>query len=223
MNLDAETIRLGLIFFILLASVLCLRAYAQAWLAYYLGDPTPHDEGRVTLNPLPHIDLIGTVVLPLIFFFYLSPQLSRHSLSFFLGWAKPVPLSPGNFGKPGRDLVLVNFAPFGMSILLSLTAAVAGGLLLRHGHLEGANVLFQIIAINSCLMLFDLIPVPPLPSAMLLVHKGLMSSETFFRVAQWGGFALIIALNFSPVRALFGACQTLVAMPFALLMNLIAQ
>jgi Zn-dependent protease len=222
MNLDAETVRTGLIFFILLASALCLRAAAQALLADRLGDPTPRSDGRVTLNPLPHVDFFGTVVLPLIFIFLLSPELSRHRLSFFLGWAKPVPLNPRNFAKPGRDLVMVNFAPFAMSVLLNVVAALAGGVFARQGQMEAAAVLFQIIAINSCLMVFDLLPVPPLPSAMFLVHRGVMSHETFHRVAQWSGIAILIAINLPPVRYAFGVCQALIAAPFALLLNMIA-
>ena len=64
-------------------------ARAQAWIADRLGDPTPRNDGRVTLNPPPHVDLLGTVILPLICVFYLQPRLAQ--INFFLAWTKPVP------------------------------------------------------------------------------------------------------------------------------------
>ena len=105
--MDPEVLRNGLIYFILLAASLCLRAYAQAWVANRLGDRTPAMEGRLTTNPLPHIDILGTVALPLIFIFYLQPALNRTDLRLFLGWAKPVPINPHNFKNPKGGAVLV--------------------------------------------------------------------------------------------------------------------
>src|SRR5688572_23454689 len=100
MDFDPAALRSGLITFFVIASSLCLRAYAQAWVATRLGDRTPQYQGRLTINPLPHVDLLGTVVLPLIFIFYLQPALSRQSLIMFLGWTKPVPIDPHNFKNP---------------------------------------------------------------------------------------------------------------------------
>ena len=76
-GLTPDAIRAGLIFYCLLFAVLILRAFAQAWLADRLGDPTPRSDGRVTLYPPPHVDLLGTVVLPLICIFYLQPRLAQ--------------------------------------------------------------------------------------------------------------------------------------------------
>src|SRR5882762_9251377 len=129
--MDPLVLRNGLIYFIILAASLCLRAFAQAWVANRLGDRTPRLEGRLTLNPVPHIDLLGTIVLPLISIFYLQPALDRASLRFFLGWAKPVPINPHSFANPRIGVLLTQFAGTGFSILLSFLAAVLAGVFLR--------------------------------------------------------------------------------------------
>src|SRR5918994_1973069 len=126
-GLTPQAIRDGLIFYFLLFAVLILRAFAQAWLADRMGDSTPRNDGRVTLYPPPHVDLLGTVILPLICIFYLQPRLTQ--INFFLAWTKPVPTNPGNFSHPRRGELFTQFAGFGMCILIATFAAVVGGLL----------------------------------------------------------------------------------------------
>jgi Zn-dependent protease len=219
--MDPLVLRNGLLYFIILAASLCLRAYAQAWLADRLGDRTPRDEGRLTANPLPHLDLLGTVALPLIFIFYLQPSLERANLQMFLGWAKPVPINPHSFRQPRRDAVLVAFAGFGMSLMLLLFAALAGGLLYRADP-QILGIFGALIAINSSLIIFDCLPLPPLPAGALLRHLGYISEETYFHIARWSGLALIILINLRPFAMVFGLLQSLVALPFYLLMQGIA-
>jgi Zn-dependent protease len=222
MDLDPATLRNGLIVFILLASTLCLRAFAQAWVATRLGDRTPQAEGRLTLNPLPHVDLLGTVVLPLIFIFYLQPSLSRQNLTMFLGWAKPVPINPHSFRNPRRDAVLVQFAGLGMGLVLLLFSAVAGGLLYRINPVI-VEIFGILISINSALIVFDCLPLPPLPGGAVLRHLGYISEETYYNIARWGGLVLLILINLPPFRVLFGILQALVAMPFVLILEAIAR
>jgi Zn-dependent protease len=221
MDFDPATLRNGLILFFLLASSLCLRAYAQAWVANRLGDRMPQAEGRLTLNPLPHVDLLGTVVMPLIFIFYLSPALDRQNLTLFLGWAKPVPLNPHNFKNPRRDIVLVQFAGFAMSLLLLFAAAVAGGLLYRADQ-QIVEIFAGLISINSCLIVFDCLPIPPLPGGGLLRHLGYISEETYYNIARWSGLVLIILINLKPFAMLFAILRGLVALPFYMIMEGIA-
>jgi Zn-dependent protease len=221
MELDPAILRNGLIVFFLLASSLCLRAFTQAWVATRLGDRTPQAEGRLTLNPLPHVDLLGTVVMPLIFIFYLQPALNRQNLTMFLGWAKPVPINPHNFQNPRRGAVMVQFAGFGMSLLLLLISAVAGGLLYRV-HPQAIEIFGMLISINSSLIVFDCLPIPPLPGGMLLRYLGYISEETYINIARWGGLALIILINLKPFAMLFALLQSLVAMPFIMILEAIA-
>jgi Zn-dependent protease len=221
MDFDPVTLRNGLIFFILLASSLCLRAYAQAWVATKLGDRTPQAEGRLTLNPIPHVDILGTVVMPLIFIFYLSPALDRQNLTFFLGWAKPVPINPHNFKNPRQGAVLVQFSGLAMSLLLLTFAAVAGGFSYRVDQ-QLVQIFWGLISVNSCLVVFDCLPIPPLPGGVLLRHLGYISEEAYTHLARWSGLVLIILINLKPTAMLFSILRGIVAMPFAMIMESIA-
>lgn len=123
-----------------------------------LGDPTARYAGRLTLNPIPHLDPIGSILLPLIFAF--TPG------SFFFGWAKPVPYNPYNLTKApywGEAIV----AAAGPASNLAL--ALLFGLVIRTGLLPGANELwFYVVLINISLMLLNLIPIPPLDGSKIL-------------------------------------------------------
>lgn len=221
MDFDPAILRNGLIVFFLLASSLCLRAFAQAFVATKLGDRTPQAEGRLTMNPLPHVDLLGTVVLPLIFIFYLQPALNRQNLTMFLGWAKPVPINPHSFRNPRRDAVLVQFSGMAMSLLLLLVAAVAGGFLYRADP-QIVEIFGALISINSSLVVFDCLPIPPLPGGALLRHLGYISEETYLNIARWGGLILLILINLKPFAILFGLLQGVVALPFIMILKAVA-
>src|SRR5687768_2787847 len=145
LGLTPEALRAGLIFYFLLFAVLILRAFSQAWLADRLGDPTPRNDGRVTLYPPPHVDLLGTVILPLICIFYLQPSLTR--INFFLAWTKAVPTNPGNFAHPRRGELLIQFAGFGMCVLIATFAAVVGGLMMRFEPERTLQLAYALIGI----------------------------------------------------------------------------
>ncbi len=219
LGITPEFLRAGLLLYVLLVVTLCLRAYAQAWMAYRLGDHTASDAGRLTLNPLPHMDLIGSVVLPLICIFYLQPRMT--SISFFLAWAKPVPVNPANFKNPSRDFLFTQLANPGMSLTLALLAAIAGGLL-AHVDQRSAEVFGSLIFINASLIVIDCLPIPPLPGAMVLRQFGVMSEEVFWQIARWGGLVLIIVFQIPVVRGLLGMLIQILAYPFVIIFNLIA-
>src|SRR5687768_8909215 len=220
-GLTPESLRAGLIFYFLLFAVLILRAFAQAWLADRLGDPTPRNDGRVTLYPPPHVDLLGTVILPLICIFYLQPRLGQ--INFFLAWTKPVPTNPNNFGHPRRGELFTQFAGFGICVLLALFAAVIGGVAFSFTKdMRMIEICVSLIGICAMLMVLDLLPIPPLPGGMLLRHFGVISEEAFWSISRWSGIALLIAFNVPPVRVVIGACVAIVASPFVLLLEAIA-
>ncbi len=222
MSFDPVFLRNGLIYFIILAASLCLRAYAQAWVANRLGDRTPAAEGRLTVNPLPHVDLLGTIVLPLICIFYLQPALDRQSLRFFIGWAKPVPVNQYNFKNPHSGLILTQFAGVGMGVILSVAAAVIGGLFFRFER-ETVAVFGAIIVVNASLIVLDCLPLPPFPGGMLLRYLGFFSEETFVTIARWSGLVLLIMINLRPVAAVISFLVEVVTIPFFLIMQLIAK
>ena len=123
-----------------------------------LGDPTARYAGRLTLNPIPHLDPVGSIILPLMLAFSGSP--------FFFAWAKPVPYNPYNL-RPGRfsEAIVAAAGP-----LSNLAIALLTGLITRFATLpaEVSAVLVLIIVVNVMLFLFNLIPIPPLDGSKIL-------------------------------------------------------
>ena len=112
--MDSNAIIDGLIFFLGLIVLLTFHEFGHAWMALKCGDDTARLQGRCSLNPLVHIDPIGTVVLPLMMIF-LSPEVAR----FLVGWAKPVPVNSANFRNPKLDDILVSMAGPWMTVPVS--------------------------------------------------------------------------------------------------------
>lgn len=194
MNVDYLAVALG--FGVLLLS-LTIHEAAHAWTADRLGDPTARVRGRVSLNPLVHIDVIGTVVLPLL------AAISHLPL---IGWAKPVPVNTRNLRHPRRDFVLVAAAgPISNLLQASIAAVVLHALRSQEGGGAGTalvySALFFAIEINLLLAFFNLIPVPPLDGGNVLL--GLLPSRAavaYGQVRQYG-FLVLYALLLTGVAS----------------------
>ncbi len=141
---------------------------AHGWAARLLGDPTAYEQGRLSLNPLRHVDPVGTLILP--------GMLKLLGLPVF-GWAKPVPVSYARLRSPKRDMALVAAAGPGMNFVLAALAAAAFGLLVRMvdpqgvpgpGTLFVADNLKNFIAINVFLGTFNLLPLPPFDGSRIV-------------------------------------------------------
>jgi len=133
-----------------------LHEAAHGWVAWKLGDPTAHARGRVTFNPLKHVDPFGTVVLPLLL--YLSPA------PFLFGYARPVPVNFRALRKPRRDMVLVALAGPGINLALALLAAILlrGLLVVGNERFEWVMLnLANAMTINVILAVFNMLPIPP--------------------------------------------------------------
>ncbi|MFH1561015.1 MAG: site-2 protease family protein [Patescibacteria group bacterium] len=134
-----------------------IHEFAHSWVADYLGDPNPRLSGRLSLNPKAHIDLLGTILLPLF--------LSLSGSPIVFGWAKPVMIEPGNFRKPRRDMALVGLAGPASNLLAALLVSLFLGFL--PSALFGVGFVF--ITTNLVLAVFNLLPIPPLDGSNILL------------------------------------------------------
>lgn len=147
---------------------LVLSSLVPALIAGMLGDQTAREQGRLSLNPLKHVDPIGTVALPLVLIVLNAPV---------LGWTKPIPLNPNRLRNPRLDMIIVALARPGTNLFLAALAAAALGLVISNlaGTDPGALVYFVIrnllnfLAINLFLMVFNLLPIPPFPGYQIVM------------------------------------------------------
>jgi Zn-dependent protease len=185
----------GLITYLGLIILLTFHEFGHAWVALKCGDPTAQMLGRVTLNPIKHIDPIGTVALPLIMIFA-SPAVGQ----FLVGWAKPVPVNLANFRNPKFDDILVSMAGPAMNLLLAvvLVGLARAGLLFRADGM--AEICLNMALLSLLLGFFNLIPIPPLDGSHVLRNLIGMSYETYWKLSQYGFLAVILVLQIPGVR-----------------------
>jgi len=164
---------------------LTFHEYAHGQVADWLGDSTPYYQGRLTVNPLPHIDWLGFIML----------------LLFKFGWAKPVQVNPYNFKGISikKGMMLVSLAGPLMNVFLALVAMILYKLCLPYAQNEWVAILLQLIVpliyINLILAAFNLIPVPPLDGSKILA--GLLSdarAEFVYSLEQYGPVILLLLI-----------------------------
>jgi Zn-dependent protease len=192
---NIDLVGVAVSFGVLLLS-LTIHEAAHAWTADKLGDPTARALGRVSLNPVVHIDWIGTVLLPLI------AALSRLPL---IGWAKPVPVMIRNLRHPRRDFMIVAAA----GPISNLVQAIVAAAILRIvwdpalGVEPGvpATVLFLAVQINLLLAFFNLIPVPPLDGGNVMLGLLPPNLATGYAALRQYGFIILYALMFTGIAS----------------------
>ena len=197
--MDPRSLINGLILYLSLLALLTFHEFGHAWTAWKCGDDTARLQGRVSLNPLVHIDPIGTVLFPLLAIFL--PALG----GFLVGWAKPVPVNSLNLRHPRRDDILVTLAGPGMNLLLAivLIGLTRLGVAARSHSL--ATVSLDMAELSLLLCFFNLIPIPPLDGSQIVRILGGFSHEAYHRFASYGFIILIVVLQLRPVQLLLGS------------------
>ena len=199
--MDPRLLVNGLILYLGLLVLLTFHEFGHAWMAWKCGDDTARSQGRVSLNPLVHIDPIGTVILPLLLIFT-APG------GFFAGWAKPVPVDPDNLRNPRTDDIMITLAGPWMNLLL----AVAIMALARLGYAIHPGGLVEVCKdmahLSLLLCFFNLLPFPPLDGSHVLRSLIGMSYETYHQIARYGIFILILVLQIPLVQRLLDTTTT---------------
>jgi len=190
----------GLIQYLGLLVLLTFHEFGHAWMAWKCGDDTARLQGRVSLNPIVHIDPIGTVVMPLLIIFL---SMSGSGIAgFLIGWAKPVPVNLNNLRNPRMDDILVTLAGPWMNLLLAIL--IIG--LARLGVAADSDSLVSICKtmaqLSLLLCFFNLLPIPPLDGSRILRVLINMSYETYYQLARYGFIAVILVWQISAVRHL---------------------
>lgn len=174
----------SLVMVVILMIAVVLHEWAHAVVADRHGDPTPRAMGRLTVNPMAHIDWVGTVLVPLVSVLVMG--------TVWLAWAKPVPINPRYFSHPDRVMMRVALAGPIMNLTLALGARFV---MMGTGH-DWNGVLSSWILINVGLMVFNLLPIPPLDGSRVIRPFLPMSAQSFLdRLDPYGlGILLILAM-----------------------------
>jgi len=193
---------------VVLAFSLSFHEMAHAWTAWRLGDPTAYNEGRVSMNPVVHVDPIGTILFPLVGMLFAAAG-TRLPL---IGWAKPVPFSVRNLSRPRRDVILIALAGPASNLLLAIVVAIgirialAADLVAFDPDGRPTGPLWAFLAgglfANLGLMIFNLIPIPPLDGGKVLSNLlPLRSGLAFDELTGKYGFIVLYALLLTGVLA----------------------
>lgn len=159
-----------------------LHEFAHGFVSWKLGDPTPKEEGRLTLNPIKHLDPIGALCL----------------LVFHMGWAKPVMINPNYYKNPKAGTVLVSLAGPVMNFIISIVSMLVMGIYIKSGLYDISDVLeyiyiffYYLAVINVGLGIFNLIPIPPLDGSKVL--GAILPEKLYFNYMRYEKyFALIL-------------------------------
>jgi Zn-dependent protease len=197
-GLSASAIFDGLLSYVCLVILLTFHEFAHAWTAARCGDDTARDHGRISLNPIVHMELVGTVILPLLVVFLSAAESSF--ANFIIGWGRPVPVNPLNLRHRRRDDTLIALAGPAMNLALAaVVMVIARGFdLLGQGAMMEVAVRMAIISLVLCF--FNLLPIPPLDGSHVLKNAVGMRDETYVRLCQFGFLAVILAVQVPFVR-----------------------
>lgn len=189
----AEQLQLISIQFVPFVLAVVFHEYAHGFIAHRWGDPTAKDQGRLTLNPIPHMDPIGTVAFPLINMFF--------GMNLLFGWARPVPIDPTRFRKFRPALFWVSLAGPGMNFLLALVSAAIFCALRLWASPDFylydplISMAYVSVSLNFALGIFNLIPLPPLDGSKIVESMlPYAAARKYESLAQYSFFILLALL-----------------------------
>jgi Zn-dependent protease len=207
MNIQTAVVSLFVVLF-----AITVHEASHGWAALKRGDPTAYHMGRITLNPIHHIDPIGTILLPLLLIIMGAPP---------FGWAKPVPVNPLNLKNPRRDNLLISAAGPLSNFLVAFIAYLGIHVLKNLASAQGSGafnilsaiylILYYTIVINVILAIFNLIPIPPLDGSGVLM--GVLSEEAaqkYEQIRPYGFFILILLIMTGVIGRILGAILRIV-------------
>lgn len=205
--MNSQVLMEGLATYLCLVLIVTVHEFGHAWMASRCGDDTSRNQGRVTLNPLAHIDTLGTVIIPLAMLFLTATGQGRIA-GLLLGWGRPVPVNPSNFRHRVRDDILISMAGPAMNVVLMLAALIgarAAGLFQLDAVVQAG---IKMASLSMYLFFFNLLPVPPLDGSHVMRHVVGMKEETYLAIGRYGFFIVIVLFQIPLIRDLLGLATT---------------
>lgn len=196
--MDSSLLAQGLLQYIFFIPLLTFHEWAHAWTAWKCGDDTAYQQGRVSLNPIVHMEMVGTVILPLagIFLGVMGSGLA----AFIIGWGRPVPVNLHNLSKPRWHDTLISMAGPAMNVLLAFILVIVAAIASRMSYEPLVEISIQMARLSLFLCFFNLLPIPPLDGSHPMQHLVGMSYETYYKIAQYGFILVIVALQIPGIR-----------------------
>lgn len=196
--MDASKLIDGLILYLGFIVLATFHEFGHAWMAWKSGDDTARLQGRVSLNPLVHIDLFGTILVPLVMIFL---NASGSGLSrFMVGWARPVPVDRLRLRNPRLDDILVTLAGPWMNLLLALLLMGVARAGVAFHVSAMSDVCINLARLSLLLCFFNLLPLPPLDGSHVVRNLLNISFETYVRFLGVGILLLIVVINIPAVQ-----------------------
>lgn len=196
----------GLAEWLCVVVIITVHEFGHAWMATRCGDDTARLQGRVTLNPLSHIDPIGTVILPLLaLLLRLSGEVAIST--WIIGWGRPVPFNPANLRRRGIDDMLIAMAGPAMNIVITIVVMLTLRVALFADNETTAKALetmgeatLMMARISMYLCFFNLIPIPPLDGSHVLRYFSGMSYESYQNLSRYGIVIVILVIQIPAVQ-----------------------